>query len=337
MPMELQRMRAWISAALVLAQGAYFLGLFGWAVLYFVLADRWFWLFALNSFSAYLFLPLFVLPLLAVVTRQRWLGVAWVAGVALGAYLYADLWLPRAPTALAGHPPLTVMTYNTLGPNEDTAATLATIRASGADLVLVQELNPPTAAALGRELAAEYPYQVLDARDGVEGMGAISRYPLRATGEALPLRWIGQPQVLALDFAGRAVAVLNVHTLSGAYVREREAQARAITAFVDAHPGPLVVGGDFNATDHSTTYRLVTERLRDAWRGAGQGLGATWPGAEPGGGGPLTVAGLPVPRWLIRIDYVFHSPHWTTAAARLGSWDGNSDHRPVIAELALAE
>jgi vancomycin resistance protein VanJ len=330
-------MRTWLTARLAALQGAYFICLFGWAVLYLVFGDRWFWLFALNTFAAYFFLPLLAIPLIAIVTRRRWPVVACVAGVALGAALYGHLWLPRTPTALAGRPSLAVMSYNTLGSNEDTTAILATIRAAGADLVLIQELNPSTAVLFERELAAEYPYQVPDPRVGVDGMGAISRYPLRATGETLPLRWIGEPQVLALDFAGRPVTVLNVHTLSGIYVREREAQARAISAFVEAHPGPLVVGGDFNTTDLSVAYRLVTERLHDAWRGAGWGLGATWPGADPHGGTPLRVAGLPVPRWLIRIDYVFHSPHWTATAARLGAWDGTSDHRPVIAELALSD
>jgi endonuclease/exonuclease/phosphatase (EEP) superfamily protein YafD len=37
----------------------------------------------------------------------------------------------------------------------------------------------------------------------------------------------------------------------------------------------------------------------------------------------------------VRIDYVFYSSHWRAAAARLGPWDGGSDHRPVVAELAL--
>src|SRR3954470_13960990 len=147
------------------------------------------------------------------------------------------------------------MTYNMLGSNEDVAAVLTTVRSVGADVVLFQELNVPTAVALQEELDAAYPYQVLDARVGVEGMGVISRYPLRPTGEMLPLRWIGVPQVLALDFAGQTVTVLNAHPLSGlAYVREREAQARAISAFVAAHPGPLLMGADLNATDRSRAY-----------------------------------------------------------------------------------
>jgi endonuclease/exonuclease/phosphatase (EEP) superfamily protein YafD len=39
--------------------------------------------------------------------------------------------------------------------------------------------------------------------------------------------------------------------------------------------------------------------------------------------------------WLVRIDYIFHSPHWKTLDARLAKFDGVSDHRGVVAVLAL--
>jgi endonuclease/exonuclease/phosphatase (EEP) superfamily protein YafD len=45
--------------------------------------------------------------------------------------------------------------------------------------------------------------------------------------------------------------------------------------------------------------------------------------------------GIDVPKWLIRIDYVFCSYDWQAIDARIGPWDGKSDHRPVIAEVAL--
>jgi len=47
------------------------------------------------------------------------------------------------------------------------------------------------------------------------------------------------------------------------------------------------------------------------------------------------VLGFDVPRWLVRIDYVFHSRDWRAVAARTGRIDRKSDHRPVIATLVL--
>jgi endonuclease/exonuclease/phosphatase (EEP) superfamily protein YafD len=40
--------------------------------------------------------------------------------------------------------------------------------------------------------------------------------------------------------------------------------------------------------------------------------------------------------WLLRIDYIFHSRDWRTHWARIGPWDGVSDHRPVLARLVLS-
>jgi len=67
----------------------------------------------------------------------------------------------------------------------------------------------------------------------------------------------------------------------------------------------------------------------DSFREAGWGLGHTFPAA----GGRYWA--LPYPSLLVRIDYVFHSRDWKAEAAWVGEWDGQSDHRPVIASLTL--
>ena len=41
-----------------------------------------------------------------------------------------------------------------------------------------------------------------------------------------------------------------------------------------------------------------------------------------------------LPLSLLRIDYVYHSRHWSAASCEVGGRDG-SDHRPVFAELEL--
>jgi endonuclease/exonuclease/phosphatase (EEP) superfamily protein YafD len=37
----------------------------------------------------------------------------------------------------------------------------------------------------------------------------------------------------------------------------------------------------------------------------------------------------------MRIDYIFHSSHWSTVDAHTAPFDGVSDHRGVVAELKL--
>lgn len=325
----------------------------GWFILNRVAGDRWWWLFLLNSGAAYLFLPLPLALIIALVSRQH---AAWYyAGGAclLWAVLYAPLFLPRLPHSqpAASLPTLTVMTHNMLRHNEHPEGIVAAIRAAPADVVVLQELNPPAAAAIQRDLAERYPHQVLNPSTEVGGMGVISRYPLRATGETLTGGWMGGPQVVLLDFGGQEITLMNVHARSttmgrgGNFVfvpdrmewsiREREAQAQMIADFAATHPGPLIVAGDMNTSKQSHAYRIITRQMQDAWWKAGRGFGHTFPGATSPGSSRPRVAGVPVPRWLVRIDYVFCSPEWYVQSARIGPWDGVSDHRPVMATLHL--
>ena len=211
-------------------------------------------------------------------------------------------------------------------------------------MIGLHELNPAVARAIQRDLHHLYPYQVLAPRTAsAAGMGLISRYPLQPTSDHLAGTWIGPPQILSLDLRGVRVIVLNVHPVSTILnrsalereARQREVTARAIVDYVRAHPGPLVVTADFNVGDRSTPYRIVTQVLGDSWREAGWGFGHTFPGALSPGSSRPTIYGVPVPMWLVRIDYVFHSRDWNAQWARIGPWDGVSDHRPVLVRLAL--
>ena len=97
----------------------------------------------------------------------------------------------------------------------------------------------------------------------------------------------------------------------------------------------MIALGDFNATAESAAYATVTNVLADAWREAGWGPGHTFPGADSPGSSRHRIAGILIPKWLLRIDYVFHSFHWQTLKAWIGPWDDVSDHRPVMVRLAL--
>jgi vancomycin resistance protein VanJ len=355
---DLPRMgtRGWITARLVTLARVYFTWLFAWAILQFF-GDRWWWLFLANTFAAYLFVPLPAVLAIAFLARRRETWIGFALALALGAYLYGGLFLPKGlvrtvfSRAHADAPTLTVMSYNMLGFNEHPEEVVAAIRAADADVVAMQELNPAIAEAIQRELGKVYPYRALDPQQGVTGSGAISRYPLYPSGETLPGEWVGTPQVLTMDWQGQTVMLLNFHTMPTTLgsrdlraiaatiersVREREQQAQAIVDWVSAHPGPIIVLTDFNAGDQSDAYALVTDVLIDAWREGGWGLGHTFPGAASAGSSRPAVSGVPiVPKWLVRIDYVFYSEHWRALSARIGPWDGISDHRPVMATLIL--
>ena len=338
-------MLSWITARLVTLARVYFTLLFAWAILHVLFGDRWWWLFLPNSFAVYFFFPLPAILVIALLARRRetWLGFG--VALALGAYLFGGLFLLKFHPARASDPTLTVMTYNLLGFNENREGIVAALRTSNADVIALQELNPPVAESIQRDLVREYPYQALDPQFGVVGLGVVSRYPLHPTDQNLPdANWVGTPQVLDLDWNGTTVMLLHFHpfptNLNGAAnmewsVRTREQQARVVADFVAAHPGPLIAPVDFNANDQSRAYAIVTPVLVDSWREAGWGLGHTFPGAASYGSSRPSIAGIPVPMWMARIDYVFHSRHWRATSAWIGPWDGVSDHRPVVAQLVL--
>ena len=92
---------------------------------------------------------------------------------------------------------------------------------------------------------------------------------------------------------------------------------------------PLILGGDFNTTDQSQTYRLFDHVLRNAHWQAGWGFGFTYPTTEV-----KFLRKIYFPP-LVRIDHIFYSKHFAAKRAVTLSDSGGSDHFPIIAELIL--
>lgn len=86
-------------------------------------------------------------------------------------------------------------------------------------------------------------------------------------------------------------------------------------------------------TPLSDAYAILTSELRDAWLQTGFGLGHTFPGSDHQEGSRPRIAGVPVPMWLARIDYILYSPDWKADSVHNTRFDGASDHRGVVAVL----
>lgn len=327
----------------------YFTLLFSWLLLYLMNGDRFGYLGILNSLAVYIFTPIPLIAFITIWTRRRVELTGTILGAATFIWFWGPLFIPpltpQSPTSNT-QPTLTVMTYNVLGLHKHTDPVIEVIHQVDADVVFIQELNTILADSIRKTLSSEYPYQILDPVDGVSGMGTISRYPLALIiGEQLPMNWVGTPQVMALNFEGDTITLVHFHSFALTYYplenvnqnfRYREAQAQVLAAFAENTPTPLIVAGDANATQMSDMYRtIIRSPLRDAWWEAGFGLGHTFPGSALPGSARLWIGGWYIPQWLARIDYIFFSPHWDVIDTTLAPFDSVSDHRGVVAELAL--
>jgi endonuclease/exonuclease/phosphatase (EEP) superfamily protein YafD len=92
---------------------------------------------------------------------------------------------------------------------------------------------------------------------------------------------------------------------------------------------PIILGGDFNTSDQSQTYRLVDQYLNNAHWEASCGFGFTFPSSSS-----RLKRKFLVPL-LIRIDHIFYSTHFIPTSSRTLNDSGGSDHLPVVAEFVM--
>ena len=316
-----------------------------WYLAYIRLGDQIWWMFLVNSGATYLFAPVPIVLLAALLTRRWGLAVAALVPLIVGALVFGQLLVPRSlkvqqvdPSA----PRLSVMTFNVHAHNDAPDALVASILAAGADIVALQELTLEMANGLRAGLSGEYPHFLLPDNLRTAGQGVLSRYPLRPLGRDHGWMGLRNPYGVVLELPWGEAILINNHNLSTSRsvgdwpseiadsMRQRERLSEMLVGFAAASPVPVIAVGDFNTTERSSAYEVMTRRFDDAWRAAGFGFGHTFPG------GPLapTPFDLTPPPWLLRIDYVFFTRELTALDARIGPWDGTSDHRPVVAVLA---
>ncbi|MGB6423332.1 MAG: endonuclease/exonuclease/phosphatase family protein [Anaerolineales bacterium] len=322
--------------------------LFTWLALYMATGDHFGYLGLVNMIAVYLFLPLPFVFLSALLYRSIGLLVGFGAALLVFLWLWGGLFSPlhlegiQTPKTNQGE--LTILTYNVLAWHDKTAQVLANIRAENPDVVFLQELNTELARTLQSNFSETYPYQALEPVDNPTGMGVISKYPIHPTGDTLPDHWIGGPMILALDWNGRTVTLVNFHmypTFEAAppsvishQFRLRETQAKKLAGLA-RQSGPVIMAGDANAAPLNESYKIITSELHDAWSESGFGLGHTFPGNPDQESNWPKIGPLYLPPWLTRIDYIFHSGDWETVTVRVAQFDGVSDHRGVVATLVF--
>ena len=250
-------------------------------------------------------------------------------------------------SAQPGGRTVTVLVYN-IHAGKDAARAdnlprvAALVRSTGADLVLLQEVDRNTArsgpadqpAILSR--LAGYPVafgRTIDFGGGQYGVALLSRWPIRAD-TLVPLLVTPPPGqapvnreqrgVLVAEVASPAgpITVLNTHLDASGDDTWRVQEIRTVLealARARGRGGPVLLGGDFNARPESAVHQPIRQAgFRDAWEVCGRGDGLTFPADSA----------------VRRIDYLYLPPEATCEEARVLASDA-SDHRPLLVRVRL--
>lgn len=287
--------------------------------------DRWWPLLVLNLFTPYLYLPAWLIGVLAIIRRHWRLGALAVAVVVFHAYWALVPLLPRQPPSGASEV-LRVVSANLLMNNPNPKALASELEELHGDVYLLQEVS----AAWDEELEslgfwARFPFNRRITGENPFGCAIASRWPLRDL-ELFALAEL--PAIRAtIALGGRDVELVSLHLMAPIDAEQANdfwmGSERLLQRLARGRGKSLILAGDFNATSDSLVAGRMREFVDDAWELAGHGFGATWPN------GSLLAPPL-------RIDhiYVSHDLAVTSVATGVGA---GSDHKPLVAEISFRQ
>jgi vancomycin resistance protein VanJ len=305
------------------------LGVMAWYGVHWWSGDRFGPVRLVNYFMPWLLVGLIPALMIAGVARYKWIALLLAVPTLIISLTFAPLFLPRPSMVLAASASFKVMSYNVLYANKHIDRAAQLIRQEQPDILLLQEVTPRLAEALTPQLVDLYPGgQVHFAYEPDVAQAIISRYPLTPLELAYEK---GRTQKVRVETPVGPIEVWNVHPSTPLpWVRQYQ-QITALAEDISTVDSPLIVGGDFNTTDQSETYRLVNQHLQNAHWEAGWGFGFSFPARSP------KFKGVPVLTPVIRIDHIFYNQYFLARSARTLDKSGGSDHFPVVAELSLVK
>ena len=230
---------------------------------------------------------------------------------------------------LPGDTEITAVSYNIKSLARTSAGAVAgVLRASGADVVLIQEIknarvgNQP--AALASRLGMHYAFaqNVAYGSSGGYGTAVLSRFPIKsAENTHLPRPGNTQQRGLAhvvIDVDGKEVSIYNSH-LQNLSESARMMQIRRIAQIVALDDRPQIFGGDMNAHYGSPVMGIARTVFTDTWATVGVGGGLTHPSSNLRG----------------RIDYLMNANEGITPIASDVLPARLSDHMAVRARYVI--
>lgn len=237
---------------------------------------------------------------------------------------------PAAPRSTAT---LTVASYNLNYGLAGDAATLAALRATDADVLVLQEVSDAWAATLDRALRDRWPHRCVARSDWPAGGGSIrSRFPLEGCARSpSPSGWFPALAATVRSPVG-AVRVVNVHLRParggvavladlGALPAVHRDEIRTHLGRLTVEGQPMILAGDFNEGDGEGA---VGELAARGWasavaRHAPEATTWRWPAVA-----------MPIEK---RLDHVLYTPGALDCFAAEVRRGGRSDHQPVVARF----
>jgi endonuclease/exonuclease/phosphatase (EEP) superfamily protein YafD len=280
-----------------------------------------------NAFTLYLYLPAYGVLAWAA-WRRRWLLAALGGLIVLChvAWIGPDF-LPAARTApipagsAAPSPKMRIFCANVRGTNANYQSMLDEIAEADPDVVVLIEYTGRWHQAL-KDSPILAPYAYRQPRPVTAQIACYSRLPLVHVEQ--PLVANSYCPILTIPLGNNLVRLFCLHSprpTQRPWHDYDDFWARAMP-LIAQQPEPLVVVGDFNATQHSRIYeQLASGRLRSAHDDRGRGYATTWPNGQ---------------YWLppIRIDQALVSPDVECLGIVEGRGAG-SDHKPLIFDVRL--
>lgn len=266
---------------------------------------------------------------IAVAVSRQWVltGVS-AAVLALGAWAFGPLWVGGTGNAVAAPtgPTIRVMQSNIMLGSADPAALVRQVHEHDVDVLTIQELTGPSAAALrAAGLEDVLPHAFLEPRDGGNGAGIYSRLPV-SNGRVVDAMTLAN---LAVDVdAGLAqpVVLYGVHPLP-AYITPAADWTAELQRLRDETDGAaahdnVIVSGDVNATYAHRAFRdLLRGGYADAADQVGAGIVPTYPADK----------GYPA---VVGIDHVLTKGARATSLERIDV--AGSDHHGLVVDVQLA-
>ncbi len=262
---------------------------------------------------------------LAFLTNRNLLGFSLAVPALFIFVTYAPLFLPRQVNSHDGMH-LKIMSYNVWRENSNITEMAGVVRNQKPDLLLLQEIHRDKLRALVAELDDLYPNAPNVVFEEQKLQAMISHFPLQQIDAGSGK---GRAQKVIAMTPGGPITVLNIHPSRGNWQRRHKQMSTLLADDIAGDANPLILGGDFNTTDQTQTYRLFDQILKNAHWQAGWGFGFTYPSSDVKFRSRLSFPPL------VRIDHIFYSRHFVAQKAATLSDSGGSDHFPIIAELIL--